>query len=80
MGATAARRLSRFLLKPVVSRVNLRDIIRTCRLIRSTWDVQTLDSSGFPEMTRFSVAIICGGLYRRSLSNPSPEYDLMSMP
>ena len=41
------------------------------------WLVQIFDSSGLPEMARFSVAIMDGGEYRRSLSNPVPENDLI---
>ena len=71
--ATAAQRLCRFFENPVVNRVNRRDIIRKWRLTRSTCEVQIFSSAGVPQMARFSAAIICAGLYRRSESNPVPE-------
>ena len=48
------------------------------RFWRSKCDVHTRSSSGVPETTIVSEAIMDGGEYRHSLSSPSPDYILTS--
>ena len=49
--STIAFRLSSFLLKPLVRRVNRRSCIRTVKLARSMWLVEMRESVGLPLMS-----------------------------